>query len=62
MRQRFVQVLQGDDRDDATSDVLRRFWTRAKPLPARFELRRDARVVDLAAWAATRHDIGRTPR
>jgi hypothetical protein len=56
MRQRFVQVLQSDDRDDAASEVLRRFWTRAKPLPARFEMRRDARVVDLAAWAAKRRD------
>ena len=52
MLQRFVQVLQSDDRDDE-NDVLRRFWTRARPLPARFEPSRGAhaRVVDLAEWA-----------
>jgi hypothetical protein len=55
MRQRFVQVLQTDDQDDAASDVLRRFWTRAKPLPARFEQRRAAQVIDLAAWARSRN-------
>lgn len=62
MRQRFVQVLQSDDRDDAASEVLRRFWTRAKPLPARFEMRPDGRatnVVDLAAWARSRHGAER---
>jgi hypothetical protein len=59
MRQRLVQVLQNDDRDDATSEVLRRFWTRAKPLPARFEQRPEARVVDLATWAQTRREVSR---
>jgi hypothetical protein len=54
MRQRFMQVLQADDQDDAQSEVLRRFWTRARPLPARFEHRPDARVVDLAQWARDR--------
>jgi hypothetical protein len=56
MLQRFVQVLQGDDRDDAHSEVLRRFWTRAKPLPVRFEQVRgsSAGVVDLAQWSRSR--------
>jgi hypothetical protein len=56
MLQRFVQVLQDDDQDDAQSEVLRRFWTRAKPLPARFEPARgtSTRVVDLAQWAESR--------
>jgi hypothetical protein len=59
MRQRLVQVLQTPERDDVSSDVLRRFWTRAKPLPARFERRPDARVIDLAAWAHSRQDVRR---
>jgi hypothetical protein len=54
MRQRFMQVLQADDQDDAQSDVLRRFWTRAKPLPARLDPRLPARVVDLAHWTQSR--------
>lgn len=56
MLQRFVQVLREDDGDDAQSEVLRRFWTRAKPLPARFEGApgTGARVVDLARWAEGR--------
>jgi hypothetical protein len=54
MRQRFMQVLQADDQDDAQSDVLRRFWTRAKPLPARIDPRPPARVVDLAQFAQRR--------
>ena len=54
MRQRFMQVLQTDDQDDAQSDVLRRFWTRAKPLPARVDPRPPARVVDLAQWTQSR--------
>jgi hypothetical protein len=54
MRQRLVQVLESDDRDETESDpVVRRFWTRAKPLPARsgFERPTGAQVVDLAQWA-----------
>jgi hypothetical protein len=56
MLQRFVQVLRDDDMDDAQSEVLRRFWTRAKPLPPRFESApgASARVVDLARWAESR--------
>ena len=53
MRQRFMQVLQTDDQSDAESDVLRRFWARAKPLPARLDAR-PARVVDLAQWMQSR--------
>jgi hypothetical protein len=56
MRQRFTQVLQTTDPDDAMSDVVvRQFWTRAKPLPSK--LRPDAgpaRVVDLAQWMQSR--------
>jgi len=51
MRQRFVQVLESDDPDAVTTDALHRFWARAKPLPARFERRPEARVIDLATWA-----------
>jgi hypothetical protein len=58
MRQRFMQVLQTDDAHegtDAQSDVaLRRFWTRAKPLPARLDAHPPARVVDLAQWMQSR--------
>ena len=54
MRQRFMQVLQTDDQDDAESEVLRRFWTRAKPLPAPIDRRLPARVVDLAHWTHSR--------
>ncbi len=63
MLQRFVQVLQDDDRDDAQSEVLRRFWTRAKPLPVPLP-RENVRgprasdagttVVDLAQWVRSR--------
>jgi hypothetical protein len=59
MRQRFVQVLQGDEGDDASSDVIRCFWTHTKPLPVRFERRVDARVVDLTAWAQRHRDVER---
>ena len=55
MRQRFVQVLRSENQDSWESEVLKRFWTRAKPLPARVqENRPEARVVDLAQWAASR--------
>jgi len=54
MRQRFMQVLQADERDDAQSDILRRFWTRAKPLPPRPVKRPEAAVVDLAQWMQSR--------
>jgi len=58
MRQRFMQVLQTDDAHegtDAQSDVaLRRFWTRAKSLPARVDPRPPARIVDLAQWTQSR--------
>jgi hypothetical protein len=56
MRQRLVQVLESDDRDETESDpVVRRFWTRAKPLPARpgSERPTGAQVVDLARWTRT---------
>jgi hypothetical protein len=56
MRQRFVQVLRSDDKDDATTYVLRRFWSRAEPLPVRSERRPEARVVDLTSWARSRRD------
>ncbi len=59
MRQRLVQVLQTEERDDASSDALRRFWTRAKPLPARFEQRPGAKVIDLAAWARSNSGVER---
>jgi hypothetical protein len=56
MRQRFTQVLQTTDADDAMSEVVvRQFWTRAKPLTS--QLRPDAgpaRVVDLAQWMQSR--------
>jgi hypothetical protein len=54
MRQRFVQELRSEDQDSWESEILKRFWTRAKPLPARVENRPEARVVDLAQWAASR--------
>jgi hypothetical protein len=54
MRQRFVQVLRSEEQDSLESEVLKRFWARAKPLPARVENRPEARVVDLAQWSASR--------
>lgn len=54
MRQRFVQVLRSDDQDSLEAEILKRFWTRAKPLPVRVENRPEARVVDLARWTASR--------
>jgi hypothetical protein len=54
MRQRFVQVLKSEEQDSLEAEVLKRFWARAKPLPARVENRPEARVVDLAQWAASR--------
>jgi len=55
MRQRFVQVLRSEEQDSLESEVLKRFWARAKPLPARGqENRPEARVVDLAQWTASR--------
>jgi hypothetical protein len=64
MRQRLMQVLSSDEQDDLTTDVLRRFWSRAKPLPARPHVTQspkcpDARVVDLAAWARAHRDVVR---
>jgi hypothetical protein len=53
MRHQLMQVLQADD-DDAQSEVLRRFWTRAEAPPARTEPRAPARVIDLAQWARER--------
>ncbi|HEY8039825.1 MAG TPA: hypothetical protein VIF15_08540 [Polyangiaceae bacterium] len=58
MRQRLMHVLESDDQDELTSEVLRRFWTRAKPLPAR-TAPDSARVVDLAQWARTHHGVER---
>ena len=53
MRQRLMQVLGSEDSEDVMTDVVRRFWTRAKPLTAprpRIELHPAAQVVDLATW------------
>jgi hypothetical protein len=55
MRQRFMQVLGSEGDDEVMTDVVRRFWTRAKPLtlprtPAPLESRPAAQVVDLATW------------
>jgi hypothetical protein len=64
MRQRLMQVLGSEDQDDVMTDVVRRFWTRAKPLTAsvaaprrQLESRPAAQVVDLATWVrAQRQD------
>ncbi len=57
MRQRLVQVLESDERDDIDGDVvLRRFWSRAKPLPARIGTPAQATVVDLARWTRERRE------
>jgi hypothetical protein len=64
MRQRLLQVLgteDSDDGDNEMTDVVRRFWTRAKPLtaaatrPLPTESRQAAKVVDLATWMRSRH-------
>jgi hypothetical protein len=54
MRQQLMQVLGSEDPEDVMTDVVRRFWTRAKPLTAprpRIESRPAPQVVDLATWA-----------
>jgi hypothetical protein len=60
MLQRFMQVLGTEEENEVMSDVVRRFWTRAKPLTPSVPRpplegsasgRRDAQVVDLATWA-----------
>jgi hypothetical protein len=53
MRQRFMQVLGSEGDDEVMTDVVRRFWTRAKPLTTPrmpLETRPAAQVVDLATW------------
>ncbi len=55
MRQQLMEVLGTEESEDVMTDVVRRFWTRAKPLraatvmPPRVEPR-TAQVVDLATW------------
>ncbi len=54
MRQQLMQVLGSEDPEDVMTDVVRRFWTRAKPLTlprSRVESRPAPQVVDLATWA-----------
>jgi hypothetical protein len=58
MRQRFMQVLQSNE-DEGMTDVVLRFWTRAKPLPVRVEPRSAAPVVDLAQWADSHRGLRR---
>jgi hypothetical protein len=60
MRHRLIQMLETDDRDDATDAIVRCFWSRAKPLPARDAAVMDAEVVDFARWARSRGPIVRT--
>jgi|HubBroStandDraft_6_1064221.scaffolds.fasta_scaffold77585_2 hypothetical protein len=54
MRQRFMQMLENDDGDDATDAIVQRFWSRASPLATRNAEDTDAQVVDLAQWARSR--------
>ena len=49
-----MHVLGSDEQDDGSSAVLRRFWSRAKPLSPRSDLRPDRKVVDLAEWTRGR--------
>ena len=60
MRQRFMQVLQSEE-DEGMTDVVLRFWTRAKPLShvSRIELAPGASVVDLAQWAESHRGLRR---
>lgn len=54
MRQQFVQVLQNDE-DEAMTDIVLRFWTRAKPLQLGPKPGPKAPVVvDLAEWIESR--------
>ncbi len=51
MRQRLVQVLTKDDRDEPMDALVRRFWsqgTRVASAPT------EGRVVDLAGWVRAR--------
>jgi hypothetical protein len=53
MRQRLLQVLSSDESDETlrSDAVVRRFWARAKPLPA-VPRSQPAPVLDLAAARA----------
>lgn len=54
MRQQFLQVLRSPETNDEMTDVVRRFWTRAKPLARPLPPSSDdAQVIDLATWART---------
>jgi hypothetical protein len=44
MRQQFLQVLGSPDSNDEMTDVVRRFWTRAKPLARPLGRVDDARI------------------
>jgi hypothetical protein len=65
MRQPLAQlahVFEKDVGDEPMDAVVRRFWSRTKPSPAKRIGARDGEqpvVVDLALWSTTR---GRTPR
>jgi hypothetical protein len=56
MRQRLVQVLRKDDRDEPMDALVRRFWMHSRTsalLPNTNDPTR-ARVVDLASWVRAR--------
>jgi len=54
MRRELVQVLRSEEGDDGMDAVVRRFWTRASPLPARVARPAAAEIVDLARYAQRR--------
>lgn len=56
MRQRLVQVLESDERDDVEAEVVRRFWSQAKPLPVRPGITLASTVVDMARWVRERRE------
>jgi hypothetical protein len=58
MRQRLVQVLRNDE-DEAMTEIVLRFWTRAKPLAVGPKHGRGAPVVDLAQWIESRRGVSR---
>jgi hypothetical protein len=57
MRQRFVQVLRSDEgREDPLDLVQRRFWARAKPLPAHRVYAFEARASGFRLQASVREE------
>jgi len=60
MRQRLAQMLDSEDRDQASAALMRRFWSRVEPRPEpTYGRGREAEVIDLPTWLGSRRDVTR---